>query len=59
MVTIFIDETLKCKLVCKKEGCKYEQDFTGYTKQQALNWMKDWISKYRDEMHCIHECEAI
>jgi len=49
----------KCKLICKKEGCRFEQEFTGYTKQQALDWMKDWISEYSDKMDCVHECEAI
>ena len=54
-----MSEDLKCKLVCKKEGCKYEQDFTGYSKQQALDWMENWIKEHRDDMQCIHDCEVI
>lgn len=49
----------KCKLICKKEGCRYEQDFTLFTKQEALDWLENYIKVHHKDMRCIHECEAI
>ena len=54
-----MSEDQKCRLVCKKQGCRYDQDFHGYTKEQALDWMKNWIKEHHEDMTCIHDCEVV